>query len=385
MVPWQRLSLPLLLLLLSPLLLLPWPSSAICILDEEGDNCFCNFSTPEPNWNSLQMCLSSVEVEIHGGGHNLDIFLPKGGLADPRQAADLLRSLRLKRLKLKDAQVPAPLLYQLLQALTYTRTQELSLEDLGVSHPPLQPRSPSDHALALKALKLNRVSPAGEGDLMAAILTWLKPGLKTLSLTDSGLSSVPCSNLGTFKELSSLDLSDNPAIGESGLTAALCLKEFQELRDLALRNTSLQSLGGVCGALEARGVKVQRLDISYNELRDTPSTQCTWPPTLTSLNLSHAKLKCVPKSLPQRLQQLDLSHNLLTKQPTLDQVTELVLEGNPFTQSSALARSRREQAPEECAESVPSRGSRPFVGSPLAFQVFGTAAFVLLCRVRRFA
>ncbi|XP_074147676.1 monocyte differentiation antigen CD14 [Sminthopsis crassicaudata] len=381
MVPWQRLSL----LLLSSLLVLPWPSSATCILDEEGDNCFCNFSTPEPNWNSLQMCLSSIEVEIHGGGHNLEIFLPKGGDADIRKAADLLRSLRLRRLKLKDAQVPAPLLYQLLQALTYTRTQELALEDLGVSHPPLQPRSPGDEALALKALKLNRVSLAGESNLIAAISTWLKPGLKTLSLTDSGLSNVPCSILAPFKELNSLDLSDNPEIGESGLTAALCLKELQELRELALRNTSLQSLGGVCRGLEAKGLKVQRLDISYNELSNAPSVQCTWPPTLTSLNLSHAKLRCVPKSLPHKLQQLVLSYNLLTKQPVLkDQGTELVLEGNPFTQSSALARSRREEASEDC-EGVPSRGSRPSVGSPLAFQVSGTAALVLLCGVRGFA
>ncbi|XP_020860902.1 monocyte differentiation antigen CD14 [Phascolarctos cinereus] len=379
MEPWQRLP-PL--LLLYPLLLLPWSSSStVCILDEEGDNCFCNFSAPEPQWNDIAMCISAVEVEILGGSHNLDVFLQKGGVANPGKAEDVLRVLRLRRLKLREAQVPAPLLNHLLRALTYTRIKELTLEDLVISHPPLQPPSPSDSNVGLTALKLNRVSLVGESNLLAALGPWLKPSLKALNLTGLGLSSVPCPDLGTFKELNSLDLSDNPEIGESGLTGAFCLKEFQALRDLALRNTSLESLGEVCQGLEVTGTNVQHLDISYNELRDTPQTQCTWPPTLISLNLSHSKLKCVPKSLPEKLQQLDLSYNLLMKQPMLPQVNDLILRGNPFADSVTLARLQGEPVPKDCE--VPSRGTRS-VGTPLALQVSGTAALAMLRGVRVF-
>ncbi|XP_072486627.1 monocyte differentiation antigen CD14 [Notamacropus eugenii] len=380
MEPWQRL----LLLLLSPLLWLPSSSSAFCTLDEEGDNCFCNFSAPEPKWNDIAMCISAVEVEILGGSHNLETFLQKD-FAVSSKAVDFLKALRLKRLKLKEALIPAPLLYQFLRALTYTRMKELALEDLVISHPPLQPRSPIDNDLPLTALNLNRVSLAGESNLLAAIGPWLKPGLKALRLTGLGLGNVPCPDLGTFKELNFLDLSDNPEIGESGLTRALCLKELQELQDLVLRNTSLQSLGKVCLGLEATGTNVQRLDISYNELKDMPTTQCTWPPTLISLNLSHAQLKCVPKPLPTNLRQLDLSYNLLRKKPIfneLPQETEVILEGNPFANSSVSAKLQGKQKPLDC--DVSSRGSKSG-GTPLALQVSGTAALALLRGVRGFS
>ncbi|XP_044520475.1 monocyte differentiation antigen CD14 [Gracilinanus agilis] len=378
MEPWQRWPL---LLLLAPLLLLPSSASASCELDEEGNNCYCNFSAPNPEWDRIAMCISSVQADIDGGGHNLDIFLQKV-IADPSKISDILRSLRLKRLRLRGAQVPAPLLHQLLKALTYTRIEELSLVDLVISMPPLLPPSFSDNDLRLKALHLHRVLWTGEGNLLATVGPWLKPGLKALSLTGLNLSYVPCPELDAFGELNSLDLSDNPEITENGLTSALCFSKLQALKDLALRNTGLQSLGRVCRALEATETNVQRLDISYNELGGKPWPQCTWPPSLLSLNLSHANLKCVPKPLPKKLQQLDLSYNLLRKQPQLPQVTDLILEGNPFAYAGASARLQREQPTEDCA--VLSRGSK-FAGATLAFLVSGTAALALLRWTREFA
>ncbi|XP_074068935.1 monocyte differentiation antigen CD14 isoform X2 [Macrotis lagotis] len=339
-------------------------------------------------WSAGEGCCGCCSLPCCGfPGHPLApvSWTPKkGGLADPSKGADLLRALRLKRLKLKEAEVPAPLLRQLLRALTYTRIKELALEDLVISHLPLQPPSLIDSDLLLEALHLSRVSLAGEGNLLGAIGSWLKPELEALNLTGLGLTSVPCSDLGTFKKLNSLDLSDNPELGESGLTEAICLKEFQTLQHLALRNTSLQSLGRVCQGLVATGANVQRLDISYNELEDTSLTQCTWSPTLISLNLSHGKLKCVPTSLPKNLQQLDLSYNLLMKQPVaeeLPQVTDLILEGNPFTLSNASAKLQGKEAPYSCQ--VRSKGSKS-IGTPLALQVSGPAALVLLRGVRGF-
>ncbi|XP_007473804.1 monocyte differentiation antigen CD14 [Monodelphis domestica] len=374
---WQRWPL---LLLLAPLLLLPSSASASCVLDEEGDNCHCNFSAPKPEWDRIAMCISAVQVDLHGGGHSLDIFLQKE-IADPSKIADILKALRLRRLTVKGAQVPAPLLHQLLRALTYTRIEELSLIDLVISRPPLLPPAISGSDLRLRALHLHGVWWTGEGSLLAAVGPWLKPGLKALSLTGLNLSYVPCPELGAFEELNSLDLSDNPEITENSLTSALCLLKLQALKDLALRNTGLQSLGKVCQALEATRTNVQRLDISYNELGKTPWTQCTWPAALLSLNLSHANLKCVPEPLPMKLQQLDLSYNLLRKHPRLPQVTDLNLEGNPFAFASASARLQGEQLTEDCT--VPSRGSK-FAGTTLAFLV-SAAALALLRGTGEFA
>lgn len=324
---------PSLLLLLLPTLCVSEVVLEPCEVDDEDFRCFCNFTDPQPQWSSAYQCVTAVEVEIHGGGHNLEQFL-KGADTDPKQYADVLKALRLRRLTVASAQVPAVLLAAFLRALVYSRIKELTLQDLevtgGTPPPLLEATGP-----ALSTLTLRNVSWTAGGAWLTELQRWLKPGLKVLNIAQAHSLAFSCAQLPTFLALTTLDLSDNPRLGEHGLTAALCQHKFPALQTLVLRNAGIQTPNGVCLALVRAGVQPQRLDLSHNSLRATApgAPVCVWPRTLNSLNLSFARLEQVPKGLPARLSELDLRCNRLTKKPRpeeLPTVSNLTLDGNPF-------------------------------------------------------
>lgn len=328
----------LLLLLLLPMLGVSETTPEPCEVDDEDVRCFCNFTDPQPDWSSAFQCMAAVEVEIHGGGRSLEPFL-KNADADPKQYADMVKALRLRRLTVGSARVPAVLLVAFLRALSYSRLKELTLQDLEVTGamppPPLEATGPG-----LSALSLRNVSWATGGDWLAELQQWLKPGLKVLNIAQAHSLAFPCARLHTFSALTALDLSDNPGLGEHGLTAALCPHKFPALRTLALRNAGMQTPNGVCVAMAAAGVQPHSLDLSHNSLRATApgATGCVWPSTLNSLNLSFAGLEQVPKGLPAKLSVLDLRCNRLKRAPgpeELPKVSNLTLDGNPFMDPEA--------------------------------------------------
>ncbi|XP_005683099.2 PREDICTED: monocyte differentiation antigen CD14 [Capra hircus] len=335
-----RVCLPcLLLLLLPPLLRVSADTTEPCELDDDDFRCVCNFTDPKPDWSSAVQCMVAVEVEIRGGGHSLDQFL-KGANTDPKQYADTIKALRVRRLKLGAAQVPAQLLVAVLRALGYSRLKELTLEDLEVTGPtppaPLEATGP-----ALTTLSLRNVSWATGGAWLGELQQWLKPGLRALNIAQAHSLAFPCAGLSTFEALTTLDLSDNPSLGDSGLMAALCPNKFPALQYLALRNAGMETPSGVCAALAAARVQPQSLDLSHNSLRVTApgATRCVWPSALSSLNLSFAGLEQVPKGLPPKLSVLDLSCNKLSREPRRDELPEvnvLTLDGNPFLDPGAL-------------------------------------------------
>ncbi|XP_023405434.2 monocyte differentiation antigen CD14-like [Loxodonta africana] len=326
----------LMLLLLLPLQLLhaseatPEP----CELDDEDFHCVCNFSDPEPDWSNGYQCMAAVEVKIRGGGHSLEKFLEIAD-TDPQRYTDVVKALRVRRLTLGAAQVPARLVFALLHALGYSRLKELTLEDLEITGtyppPPLEATGP-----ALSALRLRNVSWATGGAWLAQLQQWLKPNLKVLSIEQAHPLAFSCEQLRTFPTLTTLDLLDNPGLGERGLASALCPHKFPALQDLGLRNTGMETPTGVCAVLAAAAVQPHRLDLSQNALRSTTNpgaSGCIWPSALSSLNLSFAGLQQVPKGLPAKLSVLDLSCNRLNRAPRpeeLPQVENLILDGNPF-------------------------------------------------------
>ncbi|XP_075399254.1 monocyte differentiation antigen CD14-like [Tenrec ecaudatus] len=334
--------LPCLLLLLLPLLhaasAAPPPEPELetepCELDDDDYRCVCNFSGSEPYWASGYQCMAAVEVEIRGGGHSLEKFLEVAD-TDPRQYADMIKALRVRRLTVGAARVPAPLLFAVLRALGYSRLRELTLEDLevtGTAPPPLLEAT----GPALSTLRLRNVSWAAGGAWLAELQRRLKPNLKVLSVTRARPLALSCEQLGAFAALTTLDLSDNPGLGERGLPAALCPHKFPALQVLELRHSGMETLRGVCAALAATAVQPQHLDLSGNALRPAASPgapPCVWPSALSSLNLAFAGLEQVPKGLPARLSTLDLSCNRLNRAPRPDelpQVEHLTLAGNPF-------------------------------------------------------
>lgn len=330
---------PLLLLLLPSLLHVSADTPEPCELDDDDVRCFCNFTDPEPNWSSAIQCTVAVEVEIRGGGRSLEPFL-KYANTDPSQYVDMVKALRLRRLTLGAARAPSQLLVGLLSALgSSQRLKELTLEDMEITGTippaPLEPAGP-----ALSTLRFRNVSWASGGSWLSDLQRWLKPGLKVLSISQAHTLAFACAQLATFPVLATLDLSDNPALGEHGLQAALCPAKFPALQDLALRRTGVQTLTGVCSALASAAVRPRSLDLSHNALQAAGpgAAQCVWPDGLNALILSFAGLEQVPRGLPAKLTVLDLRGNRLKRAPRQDElseVTTLILEGNPFLDPEA--------------------------------------------------
>ncbi|KAM5301595.1 monocyte differentiation antigen CD14 [Glossophaga mutica] len=329
---------PLLLLLVPSLLHLSAATPEPCEIDDDDVRCVCNFTDPEPQWSSALQCLSALEVEVHGGGRSLQQFV-RFSDTNPKEYVDLVKALRLRRLTVGTAQVPAPLLVAVLQGLGSSRLRQLTLKDLEVTGtmplPPLEDIGP-----ALSTLSLRNVSWATDDAWLAKLQQWLKPGLRELNIAQAHSLAFRCADLHSFSSLRTLDLSDNPALGERGLTAVLCPNKFPALQELTLRNAGMETPSGVCAALAAAAVKPQRLDLSRNSLRARTqgAPPCVWPSTLNSLNLSFAGLEQVPQGLPAELSVLDLSCNSLHRMPRLEElpkVTSLTLDGNPFLEPDA--------------------------------------------------
>ncbi|XP_054550610.1 monocyte differentiation antigen CD14 [Talpa occidentalis] len=332
-----------LLLLLLPALLgasesTPEPCELV-ELNDVDDGCFCNFTGPQPDWNSATQCIAAAEVEVRGGGHDLEPFLKLADI-DPKEYAHVLKALRLRRLTVGNARVPGQLLVSALRGLGFSRLKELTLEDLEVTGT-LPPLPVDNTGPALSTLRLRNVSWPTGAAWLADLQQWLKPGLRVLRIAQAHSLAFPCARLRPFPTLTNLDLSDNPALGERGLIKTLCPHKFPALRDLALRNAGVETPGAVCAALAAAGVRPHSLDLSHNALR-TPAPAargCVWPSTLNALNLSFAGLEQVPKGLPAQLSVLDLSCNLLNSEPRQDQlpkVKNLILKGNPFLDPEAF-------------------------------------------------
>lgn len=308
-----------------------------CELDDEDIRCACNFLDPQPDWSSALQCTVAVDVEIRAGGRSLEPFLQRvDPEADPRQYVDLVKALRVRRLTVGAARVPAPLLFGVLRVLAYSRLRELTLEDIEVTGaPPPAPLGAS--GLGIATLRLRNVSWAAGGAWLAHLQQWLKPGLlQVLNIAQAHSLAFPCEQIRSFPALTTLDLSDNPGLGERGLVGALCPHKFPALQNLALRNAGMETPNGVCVGLATAGVQPHRLDLSFNSLRATANAgypECLWPSSLNSLNLSFAGLEQVPQGLPARLNVLDLSCNRLSRAPRPDElpkVGNLSLEGNPF-------------------------------------------------------
>lgn len=306
--------------------------------------------------------MAAVDVEFYGGGRSLEQFLRRlDPNTDLRNYVDVVKSLRWERLTVGGARVPAPMLFGVLRMLGYSRLSELTLEDLEVTSstlPPLLEATGPD----LTTLRLRNVSWETGDTWLAELQQWLKPGLKVLNIAQAQSLNFSCEQVRIFPALTTLDLSDNPGLGENGLVLALCPQKFPALQILALRNAGMETPGGVCTALEKAGVQPHRLDLSHNSLRDTASSGnsgCVWPSSLNSLNLSFAGLEQVPKGLPSRLSVLDLSCNKLNRKPRPDElpkVDNLSLKGNPFLDSRPQEYTGNSGTDPACARSYLAMG-----------------------------
>uniref|UniRef100_A0AAY5K4D4 Toll-like receptor 2 n=1 Tax=Esox lucius TaxID=8010 RepID=A0AAY5K4D4_ESOLU len=157
--------------------------------------------------------------------------------------------------------------------------------------------------------------------------------LRKISLINCTVFVMPCLTSTLLINLEHLDLSGN-LLSDLTLTESLCHGKgyLKKLRVLNVSDNALKSLS-LISQLVFRLDKLVHLDISQNAYTSMPPA-CSWPPTLTHLNLSWAKLRRVTPCLPQSLEVLDLGHNDLTffHSVSLRALRELHLSGNKLMQ-----------------------------------------------------
>lgn len=168
---------PCLLLLLLPPLRVSADTTEPCELDDDDFRCVCNFTdrsltglAPFSVW--LPSRWRSVAAATA-----LDQFL-KGVNTDPKQYADTIKALRVRRLKLGTShRFLLNFLVAVLRALRYSRLKELTLEDLEVTGPtprrlwkPLGLRSPPSVSVTCRGQP--------RGAWLGELQQWLKPGLR---------------------------------------------------------------------------------------------------------------------------------------------------------------------------------------------------------------
>ncbi|XP_029615554.1 toll-like receptor 2 [Salmo trutta] len=160
-------------------------------------------------------------------------------------------------------------------------------------------------------------------------LGFLLKYLRQISIINCKVYVMPCLTSHLLTQLEYLDLSSN-LLTDLTLTESLCHGHgiLRNLRVINVSDNALKSLS-IVSKLVTRLDKLIHLDISQNAYTSMPPT-CSWPQTLTHLNISWAKLQRVTHCLPLTLEILDLGHNDLTAfhSVALPVLRELHLSGN---------------------------------------------------------
>ncbi|XP_066511977.1 toll-like receptor 2 [Hoplias malabaricus] len=151
-----------------------------------------------------------------------------------------------------------------------------------------------------------------------------------IAVINSTVFVMPCPTSFLLRNIEYLDLSQN-LLSDLTLEETLC-RGVAIMRNLITFNVSQNSLKsiGLISHLVRELPKLTFLDISHNDLLTMPQ-KCSWPESLTFLNLSSTKLRRVTSCLPLSLTILDLSQNDLTIfHLSLPNLVELNLSGNRF-------------------------------------------------------
>ncbi|XP_045577373.1 toll-like receptor 2 [Salmo salar] len=160
-------------------------------------------------------------------------------------------------------------------------------------------------------------------------LGFLLKYLRQISIINCKVYVMPCLTSHLLTQLEYLDLSSN-LLTDLTLTESLCHGHgiLRNLRVINVSDNALKSIS-IISKLVTRLDKLIHLDISQNAYTSMPPT-CSWPQTLTHLNISWAKLQRVTHCLPLTLEILDLGHNDLTAfhSVALPVLRELHLSGN---------------------------------------------------------
>ncbi|XP_053320428.1 toll-like receptor 2 [Spea bombifrons] len=153
--------------------------------------------------------------------------------------------------------------------------------------------------------------------------------LEQLTLKNSNLKNIPCDTSQRFKDLSSLDLSEN-FFQDQDISTSFCHGSFPKLKTLILQHNNLINYETVCQALN-KYPQLEHLDMSQNDFSNTSSFLCPWQPSLLLLNMSDTCLEELNNDLTLSCEVLDLSNNrLYSLNISLPKLKELYLSNNKF-------------------------------------------------------
>ncbi|KAI5090272.1 toll-like receptor 2 [Silurus meridionalis] len=161
-------------------------------------------------------------------------------------------------------------------------------------------------------------------------LAFLLKHFTRVSIINSTVFVMPCNTSALLQKVEYLDMSQN-LLSDITLQETLCNGD-SKMRDLNTLNVSYNSLKSfhLLPRLVSRLHRLTSLDLSHNDFLHMPQS-CTWPASLSFLNLSATKLHRITPCLPQSLTVLDLSHNyLIAFHHHLPNLVELWLTGNRF-------------------------------------------------------
>ncbi|XP_060948463.1 toll-like receptor 2 [Limanda limanda] len=160
-------------------------------------------------------------------------------------------------------------------------------------------------------------------------LFFLQPllrGLRRVTVQNCKVFALPCESAADFSKLEYMDVSDN-FFSDLALSNMMC-DGRGGLWSLRTLNVSGNHLRSINSHLFTKLENLNNIDMSGNMLHVMPET-CTWPPSLTFLNLSSTHLTKVTSCLPPSLHVLDLSNNeLIVFDVGLPFLTELYITGN---------------------------------------------------------
>ncbi|XP_074866177.1 monocyte differentiation antigen CD14 [Carettochelys insculpta] len=296
-----------------------------CSFNKSQSHCTCSLLDQENLGNIIQ-CLPASVFELRGG--NLEKFAHFASISVEDSVLDMLQSLQVTKIIFGDLLVPEVLLAAVMKFFSYMRITELEFENctfLGKTtwfHMDmlLLPIS------SLRFHKVTSVSLADRDKDFSHLSGWLET-LNNLTVTQSQVTSIPCSIGKVFRTLRYLDVSEN-SLQDQSMKTSFCPGAFPQLQVLKLHHNNLSSFHTICETLPQLE-KLVHLDLSQNELTISPSSSCKWQSSLHTLNLSTTGLDHITLPLPPTIKVLDVSsNNLHALDLALPFLKELYLSNN---------------------------------------------------------
>uniref|UniRef100_A0A8C6YIR9 Toll-like receptor 2 n=1 Tax=Naja naja TaxID=35670 RepID=A0A8C6YIR9_NAJNA len=269
------------------------------------------------NWILADVKNSVVFLELRNIDHNLESlirYFKKGPIT-------------AQKLVFRDSNFLENDTVPLIEALSgMTQLKELEIIDSrlqGTGHFPNSQHILSNvHIITIRNLKIDSFYLFSD---LSSFL-YLVENITRLTIENAKVFLVPCELAKRFSSVQYLDFNTN-LLQDSFFEHSLCPGSWPKLQTLNVSQNSLTYLGRTAQSV-AHLVNLANLDVSQNNLEQMPES-CHWPKSLKYLNISGCKVEKLTGCIPDFLEILDASNNLLHDfMVSLPHLQELYLTNN---------------------------------------------------------